>query len=62
MMETRCKDSAGGQREGEVEEDRGGGGGGKPREGSLVRFPVFHHISHLLHTTGHGGMKGTTVA
>lgn len=58
MMETRCKDNAGGQREGEVEEDRGD----KPREGSLVQFPVSHYISHLLDTTGHGGMKGTTVA
>lgn len=55
MMQTSCKSSAGGQREGEDGDEQRGG------EGSLVQLPVSHYLSHLLDRTGDGGIKGTTV-
>lgn len=59
MMQTSCKNSAGGQREGEDGED--GRGEHTRGEGSLVQLPVSHYLSHLLDRTGDGWMKGTTV-
>lgn len=58
MMQTICKSRAGGQREGEVEEDRRGEH--RERKESLVLFPISHYLGHLLDTTGDVGMKGTT--
>lgn len=58
MMQTICKGRAGGQREGEVEEDRRGEH--RERKEALVLFPVSHYLGHLLDATGDVGMKGTT--
>lgn len=67
-MQTRCKNGAGGQREGEMGEDRRDKHGEKV--GFLGQFPVSHYLSHLLDITASllerevedGGMKGRTVA
>ena len=66
-MQTRCKSSAGGQKEGEMEEDSRE----EHRQGSLVRLPVSYYLSHLLDETvvptlaerevEDGGMKEKTV-
>lgn len=61
-MQTRCKSGAGGQREGEMEEDRRD----EHREGEGW-FPVSHYLSHLLDIrlaekqVEDGGMKERTV-